>query len=206
MIADYKRFKINDKELSEWFTGINLLHNEDSVDALRYAIEDIKNVDNYEEYLYGIWENKYKKEGDVNMTNKVLDLYYNKKIDEIIEKYDKKEQEYFAKNDLAKEFNELVEKFEEDLENLYKSVQNFDNDYIVQRYDENNYKYKVNTDKISKEFEEKYITKRQKELKELDSLREEIDAQLSMSDDLDYQIDVLTRYGILDKKTKKMVD
>lgn len=196
-------FKINNVDLTEWCKGVQLVNSDDCLDSLRYCIEDIKNVDKYEKYMLGIWENE---EGDVNMTNKVLDLYYNKKRDEIIDKYDKKEQEYFAKNDLAKEFNELVEKFEEDLENLYKSVQNFDNDYIIQGHDDNYYKYKVNTDKIGKEFEEKYITKRQKELKELDSLREEIDAQLSMSDDLDYQIDVLTRYGILDKKTKKMVD
>lgn len=195
-------FKINNVDLSQWCKAIGLADIDDDVDALRYAIEDIKNVDKYEKYILGIWENEEEKD----MNNEVLKLYYNKKREEIIDKYEKKEQEYFAKNDLAKEFNELVEKFEEDLENLYKSVQNFDNDYIVQRYDENNYKYKVNTDKISKEFEEKYITKRQKELKELDSLREEIDAQLSMSDDLDYQIDVLIRYGILDKKTKKMVD
>ena len=41
---------------------------------------------------------------------------------------------------------------------------------------------------------------------ELDKLKEEIDAQLSLSSELDYQIEVLTTYGILDKKTKKMVD
>lgn len=186
-------FKTSNNGCGEITGTIGVDISDDTVDSLNYA-------------LYELWEDKYKKEGDVNMTNKVLDLYYNKKRNEIIEKYDKKEQEYFAKNDLAKEFNELVEKFEEDLENLYKSVQNFDNDYIIQGHDDNYYKYKINIDKISKEFEEKYITKRQKELKELDSLREEIDAQLSMSNDLDYQIDVLTRYGILDKKTKKMVD
>lgn len=150
-----------------------------------------------------------KEEGEIDMLdikNEVLKLYYDKKREEIIDKYEKKEKEYFVKNELANKFNDLVEKFEEDLDNLYKSVENFDNDYIVQRYDENNYKYKVNTDKISKEFEEKYIEKRNKELAKLDNEIKEISAQLSMSDDLDYQVEVLTRYGVLDKKTKKMAD
>ena len=39
-----------------------------------------------------------------------------------------------------------------------------------------------------------------------DELKKEIDAQLSLSSELDYQREVLITYGILDKKTKKMVD
>lgn len=46
---------------------------------------------------------------------------------------------------------------------------------------------------------EQIIEKYKKKIKE-------ISAQLSLSDDLDYQLEVLTRYGILDKKTKKVVD
>lgn len=189
-------FKTSAEEWKEITGTIGVDISDDTTDSLNYA-------------LYGLWEDKYKKEGEIDMLdmkNEVLKLYYEKKREEIIDKYEKKEKEYFTKNELANKFNELIEKFENDLDDLYTSVENFDNDYIVQRYDENNYKYKVNTDKLSKEFEEKYIEKRNKELTKLDNEIKEISAQLSMSDDLDYQVEVLTRYGVLDKKTKKMAD
>ena len=38
----------------------------------------------------------------------------------------------------------------------------------------------------------------------LDYMANEINALLSMSDDKDYQIEVLKNYGILDKKTGKL--
>ena len=161
--------------------------------ALHYVIKNIKIVDEI---------------GDDNMiiNNEVLSLYYTKKRNEIINKYEKKENEYFTKNELAKRYNELIEKFEEDLDNLYTSEDNVINDYITESCESNLYKYKINTDKISKEFEEKYIKEREKEFDKLVDEVEEISAQLSLSHDLDYQLEVLTRYGILDKKTKKMVD
>lgn len=147
-------------------------------------------------------------EGDDNMfiKNEVLKLYYEKKREDIIDKYDEKEQEYFTQNEVVKQFNELIEKFENDLDNLYTSVENFDTDYITVRYDENNYKYKVNTDKLSEEFKKVHIKEREKELKDLEDFVKEVEAQLSLSNDLDYQLEVLTRYDIIDKKTKKMVD
>ena len=166
----------------------------------------IKELDNRNiPYVWEIYE------GDNNMieekiNNKVLKLYYDRRKEEIIDKYDKKEQEYFNDNKIVKEYNELINKFEEDMNKLYKTVENFDNDYIIESYESNLYKYKINTDKIGKEFEEKEIENRNKEIKELEDLCDEVAAQLSLSDDLDYQLDILNRYGILDKKTKKMVD
>ena len=150
-------------------------------------------------------------DGDENMVeerinNKVLRLYYERRYEEIINKYDKKEQEYFNDNKIVKEYRELINKFEEDMDKLYKTVENFDNDYIIESYESNLYKYKINTAKIGEEFEEKEIEDRNKEIKELEDLCDEVAAQLSLSDDLDYQLDILNRYGILDKKTKKMVD
>lgn len=154
------------------------------------------------------YEWKIMDEGDDNMfiKNEVLKLYYEKKREDIIDKYDEKEQEYLTQNEIVKQFNELIEKFENDLDNLYTSVENFDTDYITVRYDENNYKYKVNTDKLSEEFKKVHIKEREKELKDLEDFVKEVEAQLSLSDDLDYQLEVLTRYDIIDKKTKKMVD
>ena len=179
-------FKVDDTDLSQWLQGEKILNHDD------FTIQE----DLYNRII----------EGDVNMKNEVLNLYYNRKRNEIIDKYDKKENEYFTKNKLVNDFNELVKSFEEDLENLYKSEDNIINDYITESYNENLYKYKINKTKLGNEFEEKYIEKRNKEMLKLREEVKEIEAQLSLSDDLDYQLEVLTRYGILDKKTKKMVD
>ena len=56
-------------------------------------------------------------------------------------------------------------------------------------------------DSLTKEY-----SKREKELENLEDFVKEVQAQLSLSNDLDYQLEVLTRYDIIDKKTKKMVD
>ena len=42
--------------------------------------------------------------------------------------------------------------------------------------------------------------------KKIDDTREEVEAQLSLSDDLKYQQEVLERYNIISKKTKKISD
>ena len=40
----------------------------------------------------------------------------------------------------------------------------------------------------------------------VNDIKDEVEAQLSLSDDLEYQQEVLMRYGIIDKKTKKIAD
>lgn len=201
-------FNTSDDEWKEITCTIGVDTNNDSLDAMSYVVNDIKLTTS--DYDFTIQEDIYNRiiEGDDNMfiKNEVLKLYYNKKREEIIDKYDEKEQEYFTQNEVVKQFNELIEKFENDLDNLYTSVENFDTDYITVRYDENNYKYKVNTDKLSEEFKKVHIKEREKELEDLEDFVKEVEAQLSLSNDLDYQLEVLTRYDIIDKKTKKMVD
>ena len=91
---------------------------------------------------------------------------------------------------------EAAEDFEENIEKVY----------IIDELTESMYKYKINYDKLNDEFLENYVAERDEKLHELNELRKEINAQLSLSSELDYQIEVLTTYGILDKKTKRMVD
>lgn len=65
-------------------------------------------------------------------------------------------------------------------------------------------KYCLDLDKLKEEFEVEYLIKRNEELGEIEKVKEEVEAQLSLSNDLEYQQEVLIRYGIIDKKTKKI--
>lgn len=151
----------------------------------------------YDRYVKGEWDNM----------NKVLELWYARKHDKIMKDYEEKEREFNKSKELVIKYKEIIERFENELEELYNCEENIEKNYISDNnLSESMYKYKINYDKLKDEFLENYVVERDKKLNELDKLKEEIDAQLSLSSELDYQIEVLTTYGILDKKTKKMVD
>lgn len=145
--------------------------------------------------------NKEEKE----MRNEVLELWYEKKRNKVIEKYDKLEEEFNkTQYSVVESFNELVEKFNNDLEDLYKLDKVSEQFVLEENAPSNVYKYRIDYDKLRDEFVEKYITERNKELAKIEEKYREVKAQLSLSDNLDYQIDILTRYGILTKKDKKI--
>lgn len=141
-----------------------------------------------------------------NMENKVLELWYERKCDAISKEYEEKEIEFNNSKELVIKYKEILDRFENELEELYKSEENQEQNYIINTMTNNVYEYNINYEKLRDEFIEKYIRERNKKLRDLDELKKEIEALLSLSDDLGYQVDVLTRYGVLDKKTKKMVD
>lgn len=158
----------------------------------------IFNKEEYDRYVKGEWK---------NMENKVLELWYTRNHNSIIDEYDKKEMEFNESKELVIKYKEIIENFEKELEELYNCEENIEKNYIKDNnLSESMYKYKINYDKLNDEFLENYVAERDEKLHELNELRKEINAQLSLSSELDYQIEVLTTYGILDKKTKKMVD
>lgn len=152
----------------------------------------------YDLYVKGEW--------NIDMKNEVLELWYTRKHNKIMKEYEEKEREFNNSKELVIKYKEIVKRFENELEELYKSEENVEKVYITDELTESLYKYKINYDKLSDEFVDEYLLERSNKLHELDELRKEIDAQLSLSTDSEYQIDVLIRYGVLDKKTKKMVD
>ena len=141
-----------------------------------------------------------------NMENKVLELWYERKSDAISKEYEEKEIEFNNSKELVIKYKEILERFGNELEELYKSGENQEQNYIINTMTNNVYEYNINYKKLRDELGEKYIRERNKKLRDLDELKKEIEALLSLSDDLEYQVEVLTRYGVLDKKTKKMVD
>lgn len=190
-------FKTSDDEWKEITGTIGIDTNDHSLDAISYVINDFQER--------SIYVNSLKK-GDKIMENKVLNLWYKKEYEKIIDEYEKKEQEYVTNNELAKQYNELVNNFEIEMKALYESVDNQMTQYIEEKTDSSIYQYGINHEQLRNEFVEKFIKERNEKIKELKDLNEEIEAQLSLSNDLEYQLEVLTRYGIIDKKTKKMVD
>lgn len=149
----------------------------------------------------GIWENEEEKD-----MNKVLKVWYERKRDKIIDEYKEKEVEFYNnKYSVVESFNELVEQFNEDLENLYKMDKATEQFVLTENAPNNVIKYCLDLDKLKEEFEAEYLIKRNEELKEIEDIREEVEAQLSLSDDLKYQQEVLERYEIISKKTKKIV-
>ena len=156
-----------------------------------------KLTEKYNRYVKGEWK---------NMENEVLELWYARKHNKIMKEYEEKEREFHNSKELVIKYKEIVERFENELEELYESEENIEKGYIKDELTGYMYKYKINYDKLSDEFVDEYISERANKLHELDELRKEINAQLSLSNDLEYQLDVLSRYGVLNKKTKKMVD
>lgn len=158
-------------------------------------------TDFYEKYIKGIWENEEEKD-----MNKVLRVWYERKRDKVIDKYKEMEVEFYNnKYSVVESFNELVEQFNEDLESLYKMDKVTEQFVLKENTPNNVIKYCLDLDKLKEEFEVEYSTKRNEELKEIEETRIEVEAQLSLSDDLKYQQEVLERYGIISKKTKKIV-
>lgn len=144
------------------------------------------------------------KEREEEDMNKVLKLYYDRKLEEIHKKYEEKVDNDFNNIDVVKQYKTLIENFEKEQEALFKTVENFDNDYLVPSYDSNLYKYSISELKTRSSLMTTYEDDKANEIEKLKELIAEVDAQLSLSDDLNYQMEVLTRYDILDKKTNKV--
>ena len=187
---------IPDDEIYKYFHGglHNPMLDDDTLDSVRTAINLCKQ---YDKLINGEREEK-----DMN---KVLKLYEERKLTEINDKYDKKVEDDYNAIEVVKEYNELVMNFESKLEELFKSLENFDNDYLVSQADSNCYKYTLSEGMIKNKIMDKYAEEKIADKLEPDNLIGEVDAQLSLSDDLTYQIEVLSRYGIIDKKTNKMM-
>ena len=186
---------IPDDEICKYFLGglHNPMLDNDTLDSVRTAINLCKQYDEI-----------YNKESEETDMNKVLKLYYDRKLEEIHKKYEEKVDNDFNNIDVVKQYKTLIENFEKEQEALFKTVENFDNDYLVPSYDSNLYKYSISELKTRSSLMTAYENDRVNEIEKLKELVEEVDAQLSLSDDLNYQMEVLTRYDILDKKTNKV--
>lgn len=169
-------------------------HHDDSLDALRYCIDDITSTKKLCE----------EKEGE-NM--KILNMYV-EKSQENIRKYYKNLMEMEANNDVVtKEYDELTNKFVEDMEKLaekYNESSTPNGSYLTYCGD---YDFHYIVLRKPTEKEEMYHKLCDEELKQLREKIEEVQAQLeiitndenSSYHDINY---VLHNYGIIDDNGK----
>lgn len=146
-------------------------------------------------------EEKLNKEGERNMDNKVLNLYYERKQKQIKDKYTEIAKEEYEKLPVVKEYNAVIDSFKTTMAEMADRYNNEELKSLVRTGYENTFEYAL-SDNIKVNVKDKYRDELNKDLKELELLVEEVRAQLSISDDKDYQIEILKAYDILDKKGK----
>lgn len=143
---------------------------------------------------------KYNEEEEENMErNKVLDLYVERRRKAIKEEYENNYMEEYNNLPVVKEYNEIVGNFEAQLAEL--STRELESvEYLGYK---NDYGYVLNR-KLLQDVKDKHYAILKEAMDALDNKANEVHALLSLSDDKDYQIEVLVNYGILDKKTKTL--
>lgn len=139
-----------------------------------------------------------KNEEEINM-NKVLELYEEREEKRIKDKYIKLKDDMYNDNPVVNEFKELEEKTKQSYEELCDKYNN-DTNNVINR---TGYSYESGYE-LSKEIinniNEKLKPDFNKEMEELNDKIKDINALLSISDDKDYQLEVLKNYGLVDKK------
>ena len=137
---------------------------------------------------------------DKNMErNKVLDLYVERKRKALKEEYEKNYMEEYNNLPVVKEYNEIVGNFEAQLAEL-STRELAGIEYLGYK---NDYGYVIKSS-VSQEIKGKHYDILRDKMNDVDNMENEVQALLSLSDDKDYQIEVLVNYGILDKKTKTL--
>lgn len=175
----------------------NIMYCDDNLDAIRYIGDVILSKDEIREICKEYIEEKEKKE----MNNKVLDLYYERKKKQLLDKYEKLIKEEYEEMDVVKEYNEVVNTFEATLAEMADRYNTEELRVLNKTGYIGGYPYELNSD-LKDELKKKHREEFNEEVKELELLVEEVRAVLSVSDTEEYRIKVLTEYDIVDKKGK----
>jgi hypothetical protein len=142
--------------------------------------------------------NNHKEEENMER-NKVLDLYVERKRKALKKEYETNCKNEYNELTIVKEYNELVNTFEASLAEL--STRELANvEYLGYK---NDYGYVIKHS-VLQEIQDKHYEILKDKMNDVDDMANEVHALLSLSDDKDYQIEVLVNYGILDKKTKQL--
>ena len=166
-------------------------------------METIKNIKLPNFYSYYTDNNEEKEEGEDNMENKVLDIYFRRMREKINKEYDKKIINAYNELPVVKEYNDVIKEFEATLAEMADRYNTEETKFLIKSGYANNYAYELTSD-VRKTLGDDLQDERKEKLKELELLKEEVEAQLSISNDKDYQLEVLKNYEIIDKKTNKI--
>lgn len=139
--------------------------------------------------------------GERNMDNKIVDLYYERKREEIRNKYTGLVDEKYEQLNVVKEYKELVNTFVASLAEMADRYNTEETKMLLKTGYMGEYTYDLNPE-LRDNLREAYKEEFNKEMKELELLVEEVRAVLSISNTDEYRIGVLKEYGIIDKKGK----
>ena len=135
---------------------------------------------------------------EINM-NKVLELYYERKLDKLKEFYSDLEKQEYNKLEVVKEFNTINEEYTNKMEELRNKYNTIDKQFIVKTGYKDDNRYELSCT-IKEDIHDELFKQYEVAKKEILEEKATIEAVLSLSDDKDYQVEVLKNYGILDKK------
>lgn len=205
-------------------TNMVIDKNEQLYECLKTLDENkmLPNQENFSRMFLGIWEKEnpmIKKEGNKMIESiNLIDLYANKHRENIEKETKEKVEELRKKCDVINKFNELVEQFEKDCDELYLSqfteeekknaLSNVkelnDIDKQLQRklcsYDRYIINEMFQTEDIINTMEEM----KQKEC-EINDLVKTVKAHVGIAKTKEEVEEILTRYGIIDKKGKLVI-
>lgn len=147
-----------------------------------------------------------KKMEEKEMKNEVLELWYKRENAKLKSEFKSEIEKYVNEHPVVVKYKEIINAYTDSMSTLLEEYADFD---IV-----SNISYSVLDDvdlhDIEKKLQDMYlkdnVAEHEKMLSKLQDTYETIKAMLSLSDDLEYQLDVLSKYKVIDKKTKKMVD
>lgn len=183
----------------------------------------LPNQENFSRMFLGIWKKENpitKKEGNKMIESiNLIDLYANKHRESIEKEAKEKVEELRKKCDVINKYNELVEQFKKDCDELYLS----------QFTEEEKSKILINLDMIddadmqlrttggpselkyyiNKNFRNddyyKLMDERESKLNEINDLVKTVKAHVGIAKTKEEVEEILTRYGIIDKKGKLVI-
>ena len=151
------------------------------------------------------WINSLKNKEDKEM-NKVLELYYERRIKKLGEFYKELKEQKYNELEVVKEFNNVVEEYNNKMHELMGKYKDEDNNMsLIHKTGYNEYPY-VLSHAVKDEIYTSLTKRYEEDKKALLEEKETITAVLSLSEDKDYQVEVLKNYGILDKKGMMVED
>ena len=206
-------------------TNIVINKNEQLYEWLKTLDENkmLPNQENFSRMFLGIWEKENpitKKEGNKMIESiNLIDLYANKHRESIEKETKEKVEELRKECDVINKYNELVEQFEKDCDELYLSQfteeekrkiiaeQHIVNDADKQlgaSGDLNEYKYCINYDFCNDDYYE-LMNEKENKLNEINDLIKTVKAHVGIAKTKEEVEEILTRYGIIDKKGKLVI-
>ncbi len=182
----------------------------------------------YERYYLGLWEVEnpmIKKEGNKMIESiNLIDLYANKHRESIEKETKEKVEELRKKCDVINKYNELVEQFEKDCDELYlsqfteeeKNKMLLNSGIVFDNYkplrERNIYNGPINSENhyfINFNFKNEEIesleNKMINKINELNDLVKTVKAHVGIAKTKEEVEEILTRYGIIDKKGKLVI-